>query len=47
MSASPGRGGLLAAIRSGFTALHPRHRATAAGQLGLIAKRPPAYARHR
>ena len=41
MSTSPGRGGLLAAIRSRFTALIGGNGATAAGQLGRIAKRPP------
>lgn len=47
MGTSPGRGGLLAAIRSRFTALHPGQPCSCGRSAGTHREASPAYARHR
>jgi hypothetical protein len=47
MSSSPGRDGLLAAIRSRSTALHPGQPCNCGRSAGTHREVSPAYARHR
>jgi hypothetical protein len=47
MSTGPGRGGLLAAIRSRFTALYRGQPCDCGRSAGTHRQASPAYARHR